>query len=113
LFGGCFATAAATVRAIQLLDPLEVTLVSTGVRPDDTGLEDLACADYLAALLQGQTPDPAPYLERARCSEAAQKFYNPAKPDFPAEDMDCCLALDRFDFALPIERVDGLLRIRK
>jgi 2-phosphosulfolactate phosphatase len=71
--------------------------------------EDLACADYLAALLHGETPEPTPYLERSRRSETAQIFFNPAKLDFPAADMDCCLHLDRFDFALWIERRNGLL----
>ena len=113
LFGGCFATAAATIRAIRALAPEAVTLVVTGLRPDDPAEEDLACADYLAALLCGETPEPIPYLERARRSEAAQKFFDPAIPNFSSADMDCCLALDRFDFPLRIERRDGMLVIPK
>lgn len=113
LFGGCFATAAATVRAIQALSPAEVTLVATGVRPDDPGDEDLACADYLAGLLRGEQPQAAPYLARVQNSAAAQKFYDPQLPEFPAADMDCCLALDCFDFALPITRQGDLLVLQK
>ncbi len=109
LLGGCFATAAATVRAIRGQCPAEVTLVATGVRPDDPGDEDLACADYLAALLRDEQPNPTIYLERVRRSAAAQKFYDPAQPAFPAADMDCCLAHDRFDFALSIARREDLL----
>ena len=35
------------------------------------------------------------------------------RPGFPATDLDLALALDRFDFPLPVETgEDGLLRVR-
>ena len=113
LFGASFVVAGATARAIRALQPAEVTLIATGVRPADSGDEDVALADYLEALLRAASPDPAPFLERARRSAAAQKFYDPAKPDFPPADMDCCLALDRFAFALRVTREEGLLVLRR
>jgi hypothetical protein len=33
-------------------------------------------------------------------------------PDFPPEDLEYCLAVDRFDFAMPIERAGGALTLR-
>lgn len=111
LFGASFVCAAATARAVLALNPRRVTLVVTGVRADNGGDEDLACAEYLAGLLRGEAPDAAPYLRRVRESQNAGLFTDPANPDFPAEDLVLCTQLDRFDFALPVRRVDGLLEM--
>jgi 2-phosphosulfolactate phosphatase len=115
LFGAAFVVAAATARAIRALQPEEVTLIETGVLPDIAvdGDEDIALGDYLALLLDGAAPEPAPYLRRVRLAQTAQKFLDPAKPEFPAADLDYCTYLDRFDFALRVERLDGLLVLKK
>jgi len=115
VFGASFVVAGATAHVLRAaaLQLEEVTLIATGVRPEDNGDEDVALADYLQGLLRGDSPDPAPYLDRARRSAAAQKFYDPAQLDFPAADMDCCLALDRFNFALRVTREEGLLVLNK
>jgi len=101
LFLGSFVVARATVRAVLARDPRQVTIVLTG------GEEDLAFGEYLAALLAGEDPDPAPALARARASAAAAKFLDPDQPAFPAEDVDRCLDLDRFDLAMPVTLRDG------
>jgi 2-phosphosulfolactate phosphatase len=117
LFGASFVVAAATVRAIRALQPEQVTLVATGFNPSDSADEDYACADYLSALLTAPNGepqiDPAPYLERVRRAETSEKFLDPARPEFPAEDVDRCAQIDQFPFALRIERQDGLLFLRK
>lgn len=107
-----FACVGATARYIKRLAPPEVTLVVTGVFPDRDGDEDTACADYLAALLHGETPDPAPFIQRVLASDAARLFSDPDHPAFPAADMALCTAVDRFDFAMRVERRDGLLIMR-
>ena len=111
LFGASFVCAAATARAVLALGPRRVTLVVTGRRADNSGDEDLACAEYLAGLLRGETPDPALYLQRVYQSQNAALFTDPDNPDFPPEDMALCAQLDRFDFALPVRRVDGRLEM--
>jgi len=113
LFGASFVVAGATARAVRCLPPGEITLIATGVRPEDRGEEDVALADYLESLLHEQQPDPVPYLDRARRSQAAQKFLDSANAEFPADDLVCCLAVDRFDFALRIERRNGNLVLSK
>lgn len=113
LFGASFVVAGATARAIRALPPAEVTLIETGVRVEDSGEEDIAMADYLEALLLGQHPDPAPYLERAWQAETVKRFLDPAVLELPAEDIPLCLEVDRFDFALRIERRGGRLVLRK
>jgi 2-phosphosulfolactate phosphatase len=113
LFGASFVCAAATARAVLALEPRRVTLVVTGRRADNSGDEDLACAEYLAGLLRGETPDPALYLQRVYQSQNAALFTDPDNPDFPPEDMALCAQLDRFDFALPVRRVDGRLEMTR
>jgi 2-phosphosulfolactate phosphatase len=98
LFASSFVVADATVRAIQRIKPDKVTFVVTGRYFDG---EDKACAEYLEACLRGQVPDPEPYLERVR--NALELGHMP--PDqFPniASDIDYCIRLDAFPFAMPI-----------
>ncbi len=104
-----FACVGATGRYIKRLAPPEVTLVVTGVFPDRDGDEDIACADYLAALLRDEAPDPALFTSRVLASDAAQLFTDPDHPAFPAADMALCTDVDRFDFAMLVERREGLL----
>jgi 2-phosphosulfolactate phosphatase len=79
------------------------------VFPGRDGDEDTACADYLAALLRGEPIDTAALVRRVRESDAGRLFADPADPVFPTSDLDLCTDLDRFDFALQVERRDGLL----
>lgn len=109
LLAGSFVCAAATARYIAGHAPACVTFVITGIYTDRDGDEDAACADYLAALLAGRRPDPAPFLQRVRDSTPGRWFADPAQPDYPAQDLDLCVAVDRFDFAMLVERRDGLL----
>jgi hypothetical protein len=64
----------------------------------------VALADYIHARLRGEDPDPNLYLERVRQSVIGRRFPDPNWPDFPPADLPCCMALDRFDFAMPVER---------
>jgi len=98
LFASSFVVAGATVRAIQRLEPEKVTFVITGRYFDG---EDKACADYLEARLRGQTPDPAPYLNRVR---TARELRHMPPDQFPniTSDLDYCTRLDAFSFAMPI-----------
>jgi 2-phosphosulfolactate phosphatase len=112
LLGGSLVCARATARFIHQLGLETVTFVLTGVEPDGSGDEDAACADYIEALLRGEQPDPALYIRRVLASVPGQIFADPARPEYPALDLDYCTAVDRFDFALPVERVKGLLVMR-
>jgi 2-phosphosulfolactate phosphatase len=110
LLAASFVCATATARRLGAAAPERVTFVVTGAHDDLDGDEDLACAEYVAALLRGETPDVVPYLERVRRSTAGQRFL-PTGPDpYRPGDLDCALAVDRFDHALVIERgYDGLV----
>jgi 2-phosphosulfolactate phosphatase len=109
ILAGSFSCAQATVDFIRRQDPSTLSFVITGYGPDGRGDEDVALADYVAARLRGESPDPEPYLERVRQSVIGRRFPDPNWPDFPPADLPCCTDLDRFDFAMPVERQDALL----
>ena len=56
--------AGATVRYIKSLSPSRVALVVSGERDHFDGADDRACAEFLAAQLRGETPEPAPIIDR-------------------------------------------------
>lgn len=112
LLAASFVCAGATARAIAQSQPACVTFVETAAGWVRDAEEDIALADYLSHLLAGERPDPAPFLERVRRSDSAQLFTDPHEPNFPAGDIDLCVALDRFDFAMQVHREAGLLVMR-
>lgn len=121
LLAASFVCAAATARRIRQLAPQQVTFVITGSDPigkfgpppPGLGDEDAACADYLAALLRQENPDPRPYLERVRSSPSGRKFAASRRPDIPASDLDYATVLDRFNFAMQVQRRDDLWVLRR
>jgi len=94
------------------LAPRSVTLLVTGIFHTRDGDEDLACADYLAALLRGERPDTDAFARRVRESDFGRQYTDPTHPATPAADLDYCAVVDRFDFAMPVARRDGLLVMR-
>jgi len=107
LLAASLCNAGATVDTIRRHPGTSITLVITG--SGGRGEEDVACADFLERLLKGERPDPGPIIRRVRESQAAQKFLDPANREFPLTDLDCAVEIDRFDFAMPVRRQNGLL----
>jgi 2-phosphosulfolactate phosphatase len=106
LWLGSLVVASATARALQ--DKDEVTLVAMNTYTEDPEDEDLAGALYLKALLHGEPPPTERILAMVRASSSAERF-TPEDPDQPIEDLDCCTAIDAFDFAMRVNRQDGRL----
>jgi len=107
VFAGSLVCARATADAIRRLQPRQVTLLITGEWVDRDGDEDVACADYLEALLAGGMPDPAPYEERVRRSDFGRRFAAGDNPSLPLLDLDLCARADCFDFAMLAVRRTG------
>ena len=104
--------ASATARYVQRCSPETVSFVITGIyagAEENDGNEDLACADYIEALLGGKTPDTRPVVQRVLDSTVARMFHDPARPEFPAADLAYCVDVDQFDFAMRVVRQDDLL----
>jgi 2-phosphosulfolactate phosphatase len=107
MLAASFVVAKATVKYIQKQLPEAVTFVITGQTENGRGDEDLACAEYLEALLKGQQPDSALYIERVFKSHDAQMHLDPNKPEFPKSDLDHCTHIDAFDFFMLVSRENG------
>jgi 2-phosphosulfolactate phosphatase len=101
------ATVEQVLAYVSRLETQDVTMVITGSHEGGLGDEDLACADYLEALIREETPDDGRAIERVRRSRAAQKFMNPERPQFRPHDLDYAVDIDRFSFAMVVERRDG------
>lgn len=97
---------------IKRLDPEAVTFVETGVRATGGGEEDVVCADYIAGLLLGIPTSQTDIRSRVLSSEAARKFADDQRPDFPKSDLEYALMIDCFDFAMEV-RTQNQLRVLK
>jgi 2-phosphosulfolactate phosphatase len=96
---GSLVVASATVRALE--GRKEITLVASGCPGE--GEEDLACAEWIAASLQGQGGSDEGVVASVEASRAAAR-HREDDPDFPPEDVRCATALDAFRFAMRAER---------
>lgn len=103
---GSFVTASATCRYLRA-HAAEVTLVAMGDGGTEPNPEDPACVEYLASLLGG-----APIDIHGRIAALPQWRRDPWPDWFPRQDAELACQVDRFDFALPVTREDGLLIAR-
>jgi len=99
VFAASLVVAAATARACVASNPPTIALVASADHP-----EDHACARYIEGVIRGEAPDLEELLEPLRASERYARALSGTWPGFPATDLDLCLAADRFDFAMPVER---------
>ncbi|MFC1975277.1 2-phosphosulfolactate phosphatase [Chloroflexota bacterium] len=112
LLAGSFVCAEATVRYIKQRSPAQVTFVST----ESGEGEDQICGEYMAALLCDKVLAVTAALneireigwERTRRFVAKGVMIETQGTKLMA-DLDCCLTLDRFDFAMLVQRQNGLL----
>jgi 2-phosphosulfolactate phosphatase len=103
---GSFVIAEATVRYLQRRADA-VTVVAMGHGAAETAAEDEACALYIEARLLDAETDVAAIVASLWKDEV------PSWPDwFPRRDAELACEVDRFDFALPVAREDGLLVAR-
>ncbi|MBL8416970.1 MAG: 2-phosphosulfolactate phosphatase [Dechloromonas sp.] len=112
LYAASLVCARATAQAIAASGTQDVCLVITGEWVDRDGDEDIACADYIEALLSGQAADPAHYALRVRTSDFGRRFGASDWPNLSLADLELCADVDRFDFAMPVARAGEHLVIR-
>ena len=80
--------------------------------PQRGGEEDEACYDYISGVLLDVPQSPADTQNWVLNSQAACKFADRGHPDFPEADLEHALMIDRFAFAMEVERWDGLLVLK-
>ena len=112
LYTASLVVVAATVRAIELEGPERVSIVAMGnqglLRTD----EDEQCGLYLRNLLEGRRPDPDAVRSLVLTGSDSQKFSDPSQPQYHPADRDRALQIDSCDFAIAVEREEGLLVAR-
>src|SRR6266498_3468936 len=102
----------ATVAHIRNLGEDCITFVLTGQTKNGRGDEDLACAEYLETLLRGQQPNTASYIDRVYKSRDALFHLDPNLLEFLKSDLDHCINIDAFDFAMIVTKENGRPVIR-
>jgi 2-phosphosulfolactate phosphatase len=113
IYACAFVVAEATAREIRQADPGLVTVVAMGhngrVRTD----EDELCALYLRNLLAGRRPDTDAIRKLVLESGEVAKFRDPARPHFHPRDVEAALEINKYDFAIRVQKEDGLLVARR
>ncbi|WP_050183049.1 2-phosphosulfolactate phosphatase [Domibacillus robiginosus] len=77
-----------------------------------SGDEDLACAQYMKAIIEGQAGcfrDDT--ISRIRAAEPAQKFFDADRPEFNPADIDLCVKELDTGFVMKISEKNNLPRI--
>lgn len=104
LWAASFVVGTATVAAILATGGKRVTFVITGTVHHGSADEDLACAEWMSALLQGKSLPVEPFLQRIRNSKAAAAFLDPASDLYAPGDVDFCARADAFSFSMKARR---------
>ncbi len=108
---GSLVVASATARALAR-SAETITLLAMGSPYDgddeSSGAEDDACADHIEALLLGRASDRVSIERRVLASRAARQALDPSIDWITPEDLECALAIDRFDFTMRVHRERGL-----
>ncbi len=112
LYAASLTCARATAEAIRATGAKEVCFIITGEWVDRDGDEDIACADYIEALLKGEPVVPGFYAQRVRQSDFGKRFVAGTYPNLPLADLELAMEVDRFNFAMPVNRESGQLVIR-
>jgi hypothetical protein len=92
--------------------PGETTLLAMGSVQGPDGPEDDACADYLAALIEQRIIDRRAVARTVEESPAGRQALDPAIDWISPGDLACAVAIDRFDFTMPVHREGELLVAR-
>lgn len=94
-----FCNAQASVDFIKKYDNPRVVFCPMGHEATTPTLEDHTCALYLQTLLQGVKLDLSPFDE-AHQKGSGKYFFSEDQWQYPREDFQKCLEVDRFDFAI-------------
>ncbi|MEU9895153.1 2-phosphosulfolactate phosphatase [Streptomyces phaeochromogenes] len=103
-----FVVAEATAQLLRARGSDSVTFVVTG--EDGQADEDLACAQYIARRVTEPGADAAEFLRRGAESRAASELTEGVRQGVHPDDVELCLELDRFPFAM-VATLEGSLMV--
>ncbi len=101
----------ASATAHRVVDKPQVTIIAAGLNGIDPADEDDATADLLENLLTGGSPDVASMVGALRVGSGARRLLG--TPSIDDEDLELCLAVDAFDFAMEVVESDGFLTLTR
>jgi len=100
----------ATATAGAVAGEPRVTVVAAGLNGTEPADEDDATAELLEAIILDVPPsDTARMVETLRSGSGAERLLSTASID--DRDLELCLAVDAFDFAMQVANRDGLLTL--
>ncbi len=101
---GSFVIAEATVEYLRRRNPGVVSIVAMGWEGEYEAMEDELCAEYLEERLRGGRPDFPDMARRIRADPQGAKFFDPNQTSFREGDFHAAMSLDRFGFALRVDK---------
>ena len=113
IYACSFVVARATAEAIGRDTPSLVTIVAMGWNAEVRTDEDELCALYLRNLLQGRRPGADALRTLVLAGGEVGKFIDPAQPHFHPQDCELALEIDKYDFAIRVEKEEELLIARR
>ena len=113
ILGASLVNAKATAEYIKALCIDDVSLVCMGLEAKAQTEEDNLCAEYIKAILEGKNPDISEKTANLKNTSGA-KFFDKTQNDvFPEADFYMCTELDKFGFAMRLEKSENGLDIMK
>jgi 2-phosphosulfolactate phosphatase len=110
---GSFVNASAIVNYIRRQKPEKVSLVCMGYSCQYPTDEDTLLAVYIKNELEGVKNDFDAMVNQIRKGDGA-RFFAPEKQEWaPMADFDLCLSLNRFNFVLKVNQIDGQNYLQK
>lgn len=112
---GSFVNVQAIIDYIRSRNPKEVSLVCMGWEAREPADEDTFCALYIKNALEGEPNDFHSIVQFLREESRTGRFLDlSGEASAPESDFDLCLSLDKFDFVLKAEPLEGsLIHLRK
>lgn len=107
LYAGALVTAPATARAVLAADPARVSLVAMGQAGRTRTDEDEVCAIHLRNLLEGRPGAPAAVRDLILAGGQIAAFRDPEVAHMHPGDLDICLDIGRYDFAVRVTAEHG------
>ena len=105
-----FSNAKMTAECVRKLCSPSSIVNLVASHPD--GDDDLACAEYIKAILLGNKDlSKEAAVKRIRCSGVARKFYDESQPEFNVEDIEFCTKEISGDFIMFVDSSAKIPRI--
>ncbi len=112
-FAASFVVARATAVRIRGLTPDWVSFIVTWESMGRDGDEDLACGEYIEALVKGQRPKSQEFVKRIETSTIGRSFLSGTTTYISQKDVELSKRVNCFDFFLPVRHERGVSVIEK